>query len=96
VYRIFLSLIGCQCEFCMCVSVEFNNLRANRLGQWVLSDAYLVALCAIVERAGCISGHICPIPIPIAILHIQILFACRVICIVVVNAAAAAVDCRLS
>lgn len=90
-----LSLFGlCLCVF---VSVNFNNLRANGLGQWILSNAYLVALCAIVESAGCISSHICPIAIPISVLQIQILFASRVICIVVVAAAAAAaVDGRFS
>lgn len=80
---------------CCCVFVSFlgfNNLRANRLGQWILSDAYLVALCAIVEGAGCVSGHICPIAIPIAILHIQLLLACRFVCIVVVSATAATAD----
>lgn len=44
--------------FLMCMQVcvfvfvlVFNNLRANRLGQWILSDAYLVALCAIIQGA---------------------------------------------
>lgn len=95
-----LCLCVCVCFVCLSIRVVFNNLRANRLGQWILSDAYLVALCAKVERTGCISGHICPIAIPVAILHIQILFAIRIICIVVAaaaaHAAAAAVDGRLS
>lgn len=96
--RLLLSLVECVCGF-LSIRVACNNLRANRLGQWILSDAYLVALCAIVERAGCISGHISPIAIPVAILCIQVVFACRVIVRIVVvavaAAAAAAIDCRL-
>lgn len=77
-------------QVCVFVFVlVFNNLRANRLGQWILSDAYLVALCAIIQGAWCVSCHICPIAIPtIAILHIQ--FLCRFVCIVVIPTAAAA------
>lgn len=73
----------------MFLFLVFNNLRANRLGQWILSDAYLVALCAIIQGAWCVSCHICPIAIPtIAILHIQ--FLCWFVCIVVIPTAAAA------
>lgn len=62
-----VSLCVCECvvsfshfvfdvyaSVCLCVFVfvlVFNNLRANRLGQWILSDAYLVALCAIIQGA---------------------------------------------
>lgn len=91
VCRLFLSFcFWCVCKcLCVCLFLVFNNLRANRLGQWILSDAYLVALCAIIQGAWCVSCHICPIAIPtIAILYIQ--FLCRFVCIVVIPTAAAA------
>jgi len=87
-----------------------NNLRADRLGQWVLGDAYLVALGAVVQRARCVRGHVGTIAISgygaaaaatsVSVLQIQVLIvAAAIIRVVIVRLASAcavgAIDGRL-
>lgn len=74
-----------------------NNLRADRLGQWVLGDPNLVALGAIVQSTGCIRGHIGTIAITssITILQIQLLVTILILGVVIVPLDASAVDGRL-
>lgn len=66
-----------------------HNLRADRLGQWIFGDAYLVALGAVVQRARCVRGHVGTVAISasgasISVLHVHILVAAILVRIVIV------------